>query len=58
MENKDDMIQTLLEENEALRNRIEELEDELARKGRKNQPQKKRRTNKRDWLDSDDDDEY
>lgn len=46
-----DMIQALLEENEGLRNRITELEDELREK--KHVPkQKKRQTNKRSWLDS------
>lgn len=57
-ENVRDFISDLIFENEALRKRVQELEDELIRKS-KNKLQKHKRTNKRDWLESEDeDDEY
>lgn len=47
-------IQDLLDENDGLRNRITELEDEIARTS-KNKTQRWKRTNKKSWLDQDDD---
>lgn len=51
-----DVISDLLDENERLKNRVAELEDSLSRQ-QKNKHQKRRRTNKRDWLDAADEED-
>lgn len=51
-----EVISDLMDENERLKNRVAELEDLLFRQT-KNKSQKRRRTNKRDWLEAEDDEE-
>lgn len=51
-----EVISDLMDENEKLKNRVAELEDLLSRQT-KNKSQKRRRTNKRDWLEADDEDD-
>lgn len=51
-----EVIADLMDENERLKNRVAELEDLLSRQTKQKQ-KKHRRTNKRDWLDADDEDD-